>query len=99
MLKRYSLMLQKLFVNNFKSHPMMYMIPCVADIELFDLVKLSHIMKKIPIYYIWYCRKWYLLMRCLAFIMYIEVLSPSKFTLILYSKNSEILEKMINMIG
>jgi glycosyltransferase involved in cell wall biosynthesis len=85
-------------INYFKVSPNnVYVIPCATDIDLFDPAKIE--MKydnhTFNLLYFGSAENWYLFDEMFEFYNeYRKFFSPSKFILILYSKNSEILEKI-----
>ncbi len=85
-------------INHFKVSPNnVYVIPCATDIDLFDPAKIE--MKydnhTFNLLYFGSAENWYLFDEMFEFYNeYRKFFSPSKFILILYSKNSEILEKI-----
>lgn len=85
-------------INNFEVAPNnVYVIPCAADVDLFDPSKIkSHNEKQINnLLYFGSAENWYLFDEMFAFYdVYRNFFSPAKFTLIFHSKNNEILEKI-----
>ena len=85
-------------INHFKVSPNnVYVIPCATDIDLFDpdKIEMKYDNHTFNLLYFGSAENWYLFDEMFEFYNeYRKFFSPSKFILILYSKNSEILEKI-----
>jgi len=84
-------------INHFKVSPNnVYVIPCATDIDLFDpdKIEMKYDNHTFNLLYFGSAENWYLFDEMFEFYNeYRKFFSPSKFILILHSKNSEILEK------
>ncbi len=84
--------------NDFEVAPNnVYVIPCATDVDFFDpsKIKLNKETDRNNLLYFGSAENWYLFDEMFSFYnVYRKFFSPSKFTLILYSKNFEILEKI-----
>jgi glycosyltransferase involved in cell wall biosynthesis len=85
-------------INHFKVSPNnVYVIPCATDIDLFDpdKIEMKYDNHTFNLLYFGSAENWYLFDEMFEFYNeYRKFFSPSKFILILYSKNYEILEKI-----
>ena len=85
-------------INHFKVSPNnVYVIPCATDIDLFDpdKIEMKYDNHTFNLLYFGSAENWYLFDEMFEFYNeYRKFFSPSKFILILHSKNSEILEKI-----